>query len=145
MKKRKFVGFMTVLGGVPGLFGIVILLNGLGELSFLVFMAILAVLCRGLCGVVGGILIWRGSKLGYQLSAVMWCYMVVVGLMAFYQLFTGPYFTSFEFSTENQVFWSAFGKSAGKLLWGIPFLYLILKDLVFLNSSGSESDHPQRS
>ena len=144
MKKRKFVGFMTILWGVPGLAGMLLFMNGFDELSFLVFLALLAVIFRGLCGVVGGVLLWRGSKLGYQLSLVMWMYMLVVGLIAFYQLFTGPYFTSFEFTPDNQLFWSAFGKNGGKLIWGVPFIYILIKSLFESRKAESENALSQK-
>jgi len=140
MKKRQFIGFMTILAGLPGLGGLLLLLNDIGEINFTLIMVILAVLCRGFCGVAGGVLLWRGNKLGYQLSTVAWGFMVIVAFMAFYQLFTGPYFTSFEFTSENKLFWSVFGKSAGKLLWGIPFLYIMIRDLnIFTHKNTTEA------
>lgn len=138
MTKRKIIGFMTILGGIPGVGGLLHFMNDIGEVSLGFVLIVLAVFCRGICGVVGGVLLWRGNKLGYQLSIVMWGYMVIVGLLAFYQIFTDPHFTSFEFSPENSVFWSVIGKSAGKLIWGIPFLYILTRDLLALKKNSTE-------
>jgi len=130
MKKRKFIGFMTVLSGVPGLIGIPLLFSiGITESPIIVIMAILAFIFRGICGVVGGVQLWRGKKIGYILSSIMWAYMVIVGLIASYQLSTEVFAATYEFSVENNLFWSAFGKILGKLIWGVPFLYILITDL----------------
>lgn len=146
MKKRKFIGFMTILSGLPGIGGFLLFKNGVGELSSIAVMAFLAIVCRGIFGVVGGVLLWRGERLGYQLSSIMWTYMVVVGLISFYQLFTGPYPASFELTPESRLFWSILGRTLGKLIWGIPFLYILLKAL---KEGGKDSDEnvglPQQS
>jgi hypothetical protein len=130
MKKRKFIGFMTVLSGLPGLAGFFHFFMGGLNFSLVMLIMLSAILFRGICGVVGGVLLWKGKRLGYQLSIIAWTYLVIVGLVSLYQLFGTDIFQSFEFSIDNKLFWSMLGKTIGKLIWGIPFIYILANQLI---------------
>ncbi len=97
--------------------------------SLLSALALAAFIFRGVCGVTGGVLLWQGRKLGYQLSIITWLYMVVIAFAASYQIFFTDIFTSYELTVENKLFASMLGKTMGKFLWGIPILYILIREL----------------
>jgi hypothetical protein len=130
MKKRKVIGIFTFLSALPGV-GVVLLFGfgGLG-VDIMTFLAVAAFLCRGVCGTVGGVLLCMGKKSGYFLSSIAWGYLLIIGLFSFYQIFTGGFFTSFEFTPENHMFWKMFAKSIGKIFWGSLLSFILIKDLL---------------
>lgn len=97
--------------------------------SYITLLFGAAFIFRGICGVTGGVLLWQGKKLGYQLSIVAWLYLVIIACAATYQMFFTDLFTSYAFTVENKLFTSLFGKTMGKFLWGIPILYILIREL----------------
>jgi hypothetical protein len=139
MRKRKFIGFMTVLTGLPGL-GALLLFTMSAESSIgFIALILVAVVLRGVCGVVGGVLIWKGNKLGYYFSAVTWLYLVVIGSYTVIQLHTNPVITpSFDLNQFNHaVYLKPLSTSLGKIIWGIPFIAIIFRDLYKTSKSVS--------
>ncbi len=130
MKKRKVIGIFTLLCGLPGLAAMLLFGFGGPNLSLVTFLGIAAFICRGVFGTVGGILLCMGKRTGYILSTISWGYLLVVGLVAFYQIFNGGFFTSFAFTPENHMFWKLFAKSTGKIFWGALITAILAKDLM---------------
>jgi len=130
MKKRRVIGFFTVLAGLPGLAMPLLPFLGLDLSWFVLVMGSLAFALRGVAGTVGGVLLWRGSRRGYQLTAVCWTYLVLFGIAAIVHLFTsGQLGVPFVFEPENRWVWREISKSLGKLIWGAPIVYVLLRDL----------------
>lgn len=131
MKKRRIIGLITILAGLPGLGGFWLI----GQLDNFPLMATVivfnAIFFRGLCGAVGGILIWRGSKWGYYLTLITWLYLIAVSILTFNQLYNGGIVLSYGFLEEN---YSSFGRpflmSLFKMLLGIPIVHYVLNDLL---------------
>ena len=127
MKKRKFIGLMTILGGIPGFGALITIAVGNTSSSYITFLVMTELLFRGVCGTIGGILLWQGKRIGYIFSLTCWSYMAIV---ASYTIFSGDLFKNLEFSSDNKFFWSTLGKIAGKISWGIPFIFILTRDLI---------------
>lgn len=127
---RKLIGLITAAAGLPGLAGIYLLYK-LGNLpAGAVIVVLNAALFKGICGTAGGILIWRGRRWGYYLTAVTWIYLVVVSMLTLIRLYHDGIVLDIDFLSEN---FSSYGKallwSAGKIILGMPILYWIGKEL----------------
>ena len=136
VKKRKIIGLLTILAGLPGLGGL-LLLDRLDSYPLVAIIVVLnAIFFRGVCGTIGGILIWRGSKWGYYLSLTTWLYLVIVSILTFVQLYDNGVILSYGFLEEN---YSSFGRpfllSLLKVLLGIPIIHIILNDLLRFHGS----------
>ncbi len=131
MKKRKIIGLLTILAALPGLGGLLLLDKLDSYPQAAVIVVVNAIVIRGLCGTLGGILIWRGSKWGYYLSLITWLYLIVVSFLTFAQLFESGLVLSLSFLREH---YSSFGRpfllSLSKVLFGIPIVHIIIKDLL---------------
>lgn len=90
-----------------------------------------AIFFRGLCGAVGGILIWRGIKWGYYLTLITWLYLIVVSILTINQLYNEGFLFQFGFLLEN---YSSFGRrflySALKLAAGLPIVYIVVNSIL---------------
>jgi len=131
VEKRKITGLLTILAGLPGLAGL-LLLDRLDSYPLAaVIVVVNAIAIRGICGTLGGILIWRGNKWGYYLSLITWLYLVVVSILTFAQLYDNGVILSFGFLKEN---YTSFGRpfllSLLKVLFGLPIILIILNDLL---------------
>lgn len=86
---------------------------------------------KGVCGTVGGILIWRGSKWGYYLTLVCWLYLIVVSFLTLIQLHNNGIEISYGFIQEN---FSNFGRpfmiSVLKIVVGIPIIHIVINSLL---------------
>jgi len=125
---------LTVLAGLPGLGGFW-LLGRLGDFPVAATIIVInAIFFRGLCGVVGGILIWRGSKWGYYLTLITWLYLVVVSILTINQLYNQGLIISYGFLAEN---YSTFGRrflySLLKLAFGVPMVYIVFNSILKTN------------
>lgn len=130
MKKRKVIGIFTLLCGLPGIAAVLLFGFGGLDMSLVTFLSITAFLCRGVFGMIGGVLLCMGKKSGYILSSIAWVYLLIVGLFSLYQIFSGGFFTSFDFNPENHMFWKLFVKSSGKIFWGALISTILIKDLI---------------
>ncbi len=131
MKKRKIIGLLTILAGLPGLGGFW-LIGQLDNFPLLATVIVFnAIFFRGICGTVGGILIWRGSKWGYYLTLITWLYLIVVSVLTLNQLYNNGIVLSYGFLEEN---YSSFGRpfllSSLKILFGIPIVHVVLSVLL---------------
>lgn len=135
MKKRKIIGLLTILAGLPGLGGILLLDRLDSYPTAAVIVVVNAIVIRGICGTFGGILIWRGSKWGYYLSLITWLYLIVVSVLTFAQLYDSGVVLSFGFLKEH---YSSIGRplllSLLKVLFGLPIVHIILNELLRANS-----------
>jgi len=131
VKKRKIIGILTVLAGLPGLGGFW-LIGILSDFPIAATIIVIdAILFRGLCGVAGGILIWRGSKWGCYLTLVTWVYLVLVSILTIIQLYNNGIEFSYAFLVEN---YSSYGRrfiySIVKIIAGVPIIYLVLNSIL---------------
>ncbi|GAA5215851.1 hypothetical protein ACFSJ3_10540 [Corallincola platygyrae] len=141
MKKRKFISVMTMLVALPGLFAPVVLLLGVESIQIAV-LAILAFVMRGICGVVGSVMLWKGKRLGYQLATATWVYMVIAALYSLVVLHMNV-IPSFELNEVNHVLYlKPLSNGLGKLIWGLPFLYILIRDLTSKAPSGPSNEEP---
>lgn len=128
MKKRTFMGVITILFAVPGILAILgLFAAGMLPLRWLLIV-FLGIACRGVCGLIGGVLLCRGRRLGYILSIVAWIYGVTVGAITLSSLFLGP--SAALVRADQALLAKGLGSSLGKLLWGIPFLTILVRDLL---------------
>ncbi len=104
-----------------------------------VFIVVNAILFRGICGTVGGILLWRGKRAGYYLTLVSWIYLIVVSILKLIELYNSGILLNIDFLNEN---FSSYGKplawSVVKIVFGVPIVYWVLKAL----SSGAGTGKP---
>jgi len=119
------------LAGLPGLGGLLLLDRLDSYPSAAIIVVINAIVIRGICGTLGGVLIWRGNTWGYYLSLITWLYLVVVSILTFTQLYDNGIVLSFGFLKEH---YSSFGRplllSLLKVLFGLPLIHIILNDLL---------------
>jgi hypothetical protein len=129
LKRRKFFGIITILTGLPGLFSL--LLFWITDFSFCkIFLTIAAFLFRGCAGVIGGILLFKGKRLGYYLSILSWSYLIIVSLFSLISLGAGDY--NWDLSTydgSSTIHFKLFSKAIGKIIWGLIILYILVKDI----------------
>ena len=128
MNKLKITGLITIIAGVPGLGGFW-LIGHLGNFPLAAKIIVInAIFFRGICGTLGGILIWRGSKWGYYLTAMTWMYLIVVSFLTIIQLYNNGIMFTYGFLSEN---YSTFGRrflySLLKIVVGAPILYILLR------------------
>lgn len=126
----KLVGVLTIIAGLPGLGGL-LLFGKLGDFPFAATVVVInSFLLRGVCGTLGGILIWRGNRWGYYLSSIAWVYLVAVSVLTLSDLYGRGLALSPGFLQDN---YSAFGRpfawSLIKILFGLPIIYIIFKGL----------------
>ncbi len=131
LKKQRIIGLLTVLAGLPGLGGFW-LIGQLDNLpQFATIIVFNAIFFRGLCGIVGGIFIWRGSIWGYYLTLLTWLYLIIVSVLTLNHLYNSGLVFSFSFLEEN---YSSFGRafllSSLKILFGIPIVYMVINVLL---------------
>jgi hypothetical protein len=131
LKKQRIIGLLTILAGLPGLGGFW-LIGQLDNFPLLATVIVFnAIFFRGICGTVGGILIWRGSKWGYYLTLITWLYLIVVSVLTLNQLYNNGIIISYDFLEEN---YSSFGRSfllsSLKILFGIPIVHVVLNILL---------------
>jgi len=127
---NKAIGLITIVAGFPGL-GALLLVGMFAEFPLPAKMVVInSFILRGICGIAGGILLWRGSKWGYYLSLIAWLYLVTVSVLTLSDLFDKGLILSLSFLQENYPnFGRPFTRSIIKILPGIPIIYLIFKTL----------------
>ena len=125
---RVLIGIITILAGLPALGGIYLLYKWSNPPTGAVVVIVNAVLLRGFCGTIGGILVLLRRKWGYYLTAISWLYMITVSFMTVIKLYGSgmifdPGFLSQNLSTVGEpLAWSA-----AKLILGIPIIYYIAR------------------
>lgn len=139
---RILTGIITIIAGLPALGGIYLLYKIANPPAGAVIVVVNAIVFRGICGTVGGVLVLHRSKWGYYLAALSWLYMLTVSFMTLIKLHNSGLVLDLEFLREH---FSAFGKplawSAAKIILGIPIIYYIAK-VVFNNGSAAQNaDH----
>ena len=119
------------MAGLPGLGGFWLLGNLSDFPVAATIIVINAIVFRGICGVVGGILIWRGIKWGHYLTLITWLYLVVVAILTINQQYNQGLILSHSFLSEN---YSTFGRrflySALKLAAGLPIVYIVINNIL---------------
>lgn len=127
---KKIISLVTILAGLPGLAGIYLLFK-LGNLpEGAVLIVVNAVVFRGICGTLGGVILWTGHRLGSYLTLITWSYLIIVSILTLVSLYNKGIHISSAFESDHL---AAFGKplawSIVKLALGIPVFYLLIKDL----------------
>ncbi len=86
-------------------------------------------------------MLWKGKRLGYQLATATWAYMVVAALysLVVLHMHVTP---SFELNEVNHVLYlKPLSNGLGKLLWGLPILYILIRDLT---TKAPSEPHPTK-
>lgn len=128
---KKIIGLITLLAALPGLAGVYVLWK-LGSLPpGAVFIVVNAIVFRGVCGALGGVLLFIGRRWGSYAALVTWCYLVVVSILTL----VGLHDKGLELSSV--LHWeipASFGKplfwSLAKLALGIPIAYALMTDIL---------------
>lgn len=131
MNKQKIIGFITILAGLPAIGGFWLI----GQLDNFPLTATIivvnAIIFRAICGTVGGILIWRGSRWGYYLTLLCWLYLILVSFLTLIQLYDNGIVLSYGFLEQN---YSSFGRpfllSVLKIIFGIPIVHIVINNLL---------------
>ena len=131
MKKQRIIGILTIIAGLSGLGGFWLI----GQLDKFPTPAkvivVNSIFFRGICGTLGGILIWRGNRWGYYLTLICWLYLIVVSVLTLVQLHDNGLVVSYEFLEQN---YSSFGRpfliSAIKIIAGVPIVHIVIKNLL---------------
>ncbi len=128
MPERKFLGIWTILCSLPGfLAGLLILLPREFPLWMTIYF-ITAVFLRGLPGLIGGILLYRGQRWGYKLSLICWCFILLNGIFSFIRNENLDPVPGLE-EYANSTYWKNVIKCFGSLAVSIPVSYLLFQDL----------------
>jgi uncharacterized membrane protein (DUF2068 family) len=129
---KKIIGFITIFAGLTGLAGIYLLYRlGRNLPVAAVIIVVNAILFKGVCGIVGGVLLWMGKRWGSYLTALTWSYLIVVSLLTLLSLFNRGLVLSPGFLSGH---YDTFGKplewSLIKLFLGVPIVYLLIRDIL---------------
>jgi hypothetical protein len=128
---KKFIGLITLLAALPGLAGVYLLFKS-GDLPPQAMLIIVnAVVFRGVCGTLGGALLFTGRRWGSCLALVTWCYLIIVSVLTLIGLHDkGLQLTSI-------VHWEVPASFAKPLLWslaklalGIPLASALISDIL---------------
>jgi hypothetical protein len=123
MSKRPFLGAITFLAAAPFLL-FLIYYSSRYEPPFMHWL-VLEKFAVAASGVVGGVLLWRGSVWGYRLGLVAWTLATVSSassLLAWYQVSRQPHVS--ELLTA---IWLS--KDAAYILIAAPTTYILIRDL----------------
>lgn len=136
LKKQRIIGLLTILAGLPGLGGFWLI----GQLDNYPPMAAIiifnSIFFKAVCGIVGGVLIWRGRRWGYYLTLIAWLYLIVVSVLTLSQLYNNGIVLSLSFLEENYTtFGRPFLMSMLKILFGIPIAHIVLNSLLKAHKS----------
>jgi len=131
LKKQRIIGLLTILAGLPGLGGFWLL----GQLENFPPMAAIiifnSIFFKAICGIVGGVLIWRGIKWGYFLTLIAWLYLIIVSVFTLVQLYNNGIVLSYSFLEANfSTVGRPFMMSMLKMLFGIPIVHIVLNSLL---------------
>lgn len=121
---------ITFIAGLPGL-GALMLVGLFPDFPLPAKLVVInSFLLRGICGTVGGVLLWRGSKWGYYLSIITWLYLITVSALTLSQLFDNGMVLSTALMNEHyDEFGRALFRSTLKILIGVPVIYLLFYSL----------------
>lgn len=128
---RKLIGSITLLSALPGLAGVYLLFKSGSLPQGAVFIVVNAVVFRGVCGTIGGVLLFTGRKLGSYLALVTWCYLIIVSVLTLIGLHDkGLQLTSIVHGEVPASFGKPLLWSLAKLILGVPIIYLVLRDIL---------------
>ena len=140
MKKRRIIGILTILVALTGLGGLS-LLPQINSFPFAAKVIVFnSIFFKGICGFLGGVLIWRGSKWGYYLTLLCWLYLIIVSFLTLIQLYGNGLELSYGFLEQNYSnFARPFLISILKIVIGIPIVHLIINDLLTVYRLSSQN------
>jgi hypothetical protein len=72
--------------------------------------------------VIGGILLWKGTKWGYQLSAIGWLVILYASIMSIY--------VAFQPETKEATRFTMFVKDGLFVALGIPVVVILIRDII---------------
>ena len=128
---KKLIALVTFLAGISGLAGIYLLFKPGNLPPGAVLIVVNAIVFRGVCGTLGGILLWTGRRIGSYLTLVAWFYLVIVSILTIFSLYNKDLHLSTALRGDHL---AAFGKplawSAVKLALGIPVIYYLVTELM---------------
>lgn len=128
---NKVIALVTFLAALPGLAGIYLLWKLDSLPPGAVLIVVNAIVFRGVCGTVGGVLLWTGRRIGSYLALVTWFYLIIVSVLTLSSLYNKGLDLSTAFHDDQH---GAFGKplawSVVKLFFGLPVIYFLITDLM---------------
>jgi hypothetical protein len=128
---KKLIALVTFLAGISGLAGIYLIFKLRNLPPGAVLIVVTAIVFRGVCGTLGGVLLWAGRRTGSYLALVTWFYLVIVSILTIFGLYNKDLHLSTAFRSDHL---AAFGKplawSVAKLALGIPVIYYLVTDLM---------------
>jgi hypothetical protein len=123
---RILIGIITILAGLPALGGIYLLYKWSNPPTGVLLVIVNAVLFRGFCGTIGGVLMLLRSKWGYYLTALSWLYMITVSFMTVIKFYrSGMIFDAGLISQNFSTVGEPLAWSAAKFILGIPIIYYV--------------------
>ncbi len=127
---KKLIALVTFFAGLPGLAGIYVLIKLSKLPPGAELIVVNAILFRGICGTLGGILLWTGRRIGSYLALVTWFYLIIVSVLTLLSLYNKGIDLSTAFqSGQLAAFGRPFAWSVVKLILGIPVVYILIREL----------------
>jgi len=120
MKKRKFLGSLTIMAAIPSL-AFVIFFTTVYEASITHWFVIEKLVIIFSC-IIGGILLWKGTKWGYQLSTIGWLVLIYASIMSIY--------VAFQPDTKEALRFTMFITDGLFIAVGIPAVVILVRDIM---------------
>ncbi|MEW6143479.1 MAG: hypothetical protein AB1598_00510 [Thermodesulfobacteriota bacterium] len=128
---KKVIGLITLLAALPGLAGVYLLIKSGNLPPGALLIVVNAVVFRGVCGTVGGILLFAGRRWGSYLALVAWSYLIVVSILTLIGLHDkGLQLVSLLHGEVPASFGKPLFWSLAKLVLGIPVAYALMMDIL---------------
>jgi len=118
--KTKFLSALTIMAAIPS-FAFVISFTRVYEAPITHWFVIQKLIIVSLC-FIGGILLWRGAKLGYQLSTIGWLTILYESFMSIY--------VAFQPETKEATRAAMFIMNGIFIMVGIPVLIVLIRDIM---------------
>lgn len=120
MKKRRFLSSLTIIAAIPS-FAFVIFFTTSYDAPLTHWFVIEKLVIVFSC-IIGGVLLWKGSKWGYQLSVVGWLVILYASIVSIY--------VAFQPATKEAARFTMFIKDGLFLTIGIPVFFILVRDII---------------
>jgi hypothetical protein len=130
MKKRPWLGAITILVTVPSLLFLYYFVPQYQP--SLLHWFILEKVFVSILGIVGGVLLWRGNIWGHRVALAAWSLVALISIASLISLYQA-WGTS---DASGSVATTWLRKDAIYLLFAMPMLFVIVRDLIAKKSRG---------
>jgi hypothetical protein len=124
MKKRPFLGVVTVLSAVPFLLFLTYFTSQYQPP--LAHWFVLEKVVISVLGIVGGVFLWRGNVWGYRVGLIAWALITLSSLASLVSL----YQASGQPDVVGRVATTWMSKDVIYILIAAPILYVLVRDLI---------------